>query len=202
MKNQIMGIVLIIVIAMASVSMAEVVTIATFADPSEGGVNPLFIIDGIGGTINGGWDDSKTGLDLNIVYTGQPYYDAWFEMSKLTYGGGYSGDTDSGWVKFYENGTFDVILQINFSSAQLTGGGLASQEIFFTNADIEITGIGFNEELTDEAFGFAFANHVLTPEDRGFTATAAFTSSGMPVPEPVTIAIVGLGAFLLRKRRA
>ena len=201
MKKLITAIAIIIVMAMASVSMAEVVTIATFADPSGGGVDPLFTIDGDGGTINGGWDDSKTGLDLNIVYTGTPYYDAWFEMSTLTYGGGYSGDTNPGWVKFYEDGTSDVILQLNFSTAQITGGGLAAQEIFFTNADIEITGIDISEELFDEAFGFAFANHVLTPGNEGFTATAAFTSSGAPIPEPATICMVGLGCLNLIRRK-
>ena len=202
MKKKIAGIALIVVMAMASVSIAEVVTIATFADPSGGGVDPLFTIDGVG-TINGGWDDSKTGLDLNIAYADTTYNDAWFEMSELTYGGGYSGVTDKGWVKFYKNDTSDTpVLQINFSSASLSGGGLASQELLiFTNAEIEITGIDIDVELTDEAFGFAFANHVLTPGTSGFTATAAFTSSGAPIPEPATICMVGLGCLNLIRRK-
>jgi hypothetical protein len=204
MKKKIAGIALIIVMVMAPVSMAGVVTIATFADPSGGGANPLFTIDGAG-IINGGWDDSKTGLDLNIVYTSTTYNDAWFEMSELTYGGGYGGVTNSGWVKFYKNNAPDTdtpILQIDFSSANLSGGGLASQELLvFTNAEIEITGIDIDLELVDEAFGFAFANHVLTPGNSGFTATAAFTSSGAPIPEPATICMLGLGCLNLIRRK-
>jgi hypothetical protein len=188
----------------SSISQAVVVTIATFEDPSGSGVDPLFAIDSDSGKIDGGWDDSKTGLDLNIVYAGPVYKDAWFTMSTLTYGGGYSGTTGAGVVKFYADGdasTATPILQIEFSSAYLNSGGLASQELFFAGTSIVISGVDITEQLTDEAFSFSFANQVLTPENNGFTATAAFTSSATVVPEPVTIALLGLGGLLLRRRK-
>ena len=192
------------VLMVSSVSQAGVVTIATFADPSGSGANPLFTIDSDNGNINGGWDDSKTGLSLNIVYASKVYNDAWFTMSTLTYGGGYSGTIGAGVVKFYADGdasTETPILQINFSSAYLNPGGIAAQELFIVGGIITIAGVDISELLINEAFSFSFANHVLTPGNNGFTATAAFTSSAEVVPEPATIALLGLGALALLRRR-
>ena len=194
-----------LVLIVSSISQAGVVTIATFEDPSGSGANPLFTIDSDGGNIDGRWDDSQTGLNLNVAYADVVYDDAWFTMSTLTYGGGYSGATSAGNVKFYADGdasTETPILEIDFSSASLNPGGLASQELFFTGITITILGIDISDELTEEAFGFTFANHVLTPENNGFTATAAFTSSAAVIPEPATLALLGLGGLLLRKRKS
>ena len=201
MKTRLAFCAVVLVLLGFSVSQAGVVTIATFQDPSGSGANPLFTINSNNGTIDGGWDDSRTNLDLTITYANVVYEDAWFQMSTLTYGGGYSGNTSAGNVKFYADGdasTETPVLEIYFSSAYLSPGGIAAQELFFTGISIVILGVDISDQLSEEAFGFTFANHVLTPT--GFTATAAFTSSA--VPEPITIALLGLGGLLLRKRKA
>jgi hypothetical protein len=203
MRKTFTACVAIVLISMvSSISQAGVVTIATFEDPSGSGADPLFTIDSDNGNIDGGWGDSKTGLNLNIVDPGVVYNDAWFTMSTLTYGGGYSGTTGAGTVKFYADGdasTATPILEIDFSSAYLNPGGLAAQELFFAGASIVISGVDITDQLTDEAFSFGFANQVLTPENNGFTATAAFTSSAAVVPEPMTICLLGLGGLLIRR---
>jgi hypothetical protein len=52
--------------------------------------------------------------------------------------------------------------------------------------------------LSQETFNFSFANFVQNAN--GATATAAFTSSA--VPEPASIAAIGLGlAAMIRRRR-
>jgi hypothetical protein len=200
MRDLLLSAVLVLVIA--SMSQAQVVTIATFEDPSGSSANPLFTIDSDSGEINGGWADSQTGLNLNIAYAGAVYEDAWFEMSTLTYGGGYSGVTSNGTVTFHADGdasTATPILEVVFSSANLSPGGVSSSELFFANVTIAISGVDITNELSQEAFGFTFANQVLTPENNGFTATAAFTSSA--IPEPITIALLGFGGLLLARKR-
>lgn len=189
--------VITLVLIISSISNAGVITIATFEDPSLNASFPLFTIDSVGGTINGKWEDSQTGLNLNVPSAGNIYYDAWFEMTELTYSGGTSGITSGGTVTFYENGGMNQVLTIGFDKATLVLGGLASQELLFGGA-ITITGIDFTVPLTEPAFGFTFANHVAIQD--GFTATAAFTSSAV-IPEPATMALLGLGGLLLRRRK-
>ena len=198
---------IVMVLVVSLVSQATPVTIATFQDPSGSAANPLFVIDSDGLSIDGGWSDLQTGLNLDITYANVVYYDAWFEMSTLTYGGGYSGTTGAGTVEFHADGdasTVTPVLQIDFTSANLTPGGISASELFFVGVTITIEGADISEELTNEAFGFTFANQELTTlENNGFTATAAFTSSAEVIPEPATLCLLGFGALaLFRKRRA
>ena len=92
-------------------------------------------------------------------------------------------------------------MQIDFTSANLSPGGISASELFFVGVSITIAGVDISEELINEAFGFTFANQVLTGDNNGFTATAAFTSSAEVIPEPATMCLLGLGGLLLRRRK-
>lgn len=58
-------------------------TIATFADPAPDGSMHLFEINLVTDIVSGGWPDSRTGLTLQVPWTGMNYTDAFFEMEDL-----------------------------------------------------------------------------------------------------------------------
>jgi len=185
---------------------AVTMTIATFDDPAVNSTMPLFTIDLTTHFITGGWSDLQTGLDLNVVYSGRIFYDAFFVMTPVTYTGGLTGgSTGRGAIKFFEDNqstSTPPLIQIDFDSANLSPTGFGALELFALN-DVTISGSEIGAAtLTDEAFSFSFANQVMLPGDDGYTATAAFTSSA--VPEPATIMLFGIGGLmtLIRKRRA
>jgi len=187
-------------------------TIATFDDPAADSSTPLFTVDLNNDEITGEWADSQTGLDLDVIYTGNTFLDAFFTMTDLTgvagTGVSYShgiggGPTGGGIVKFFADGqstSTTPLLQINFDSATLLPASFGGVELFGNDVEISGSEIG-GATLTDEAFAFSFANQVLLPEEGGFTATSAFTSSA--VPEPATVALLGFGSLslILRRRR-
>jgi hypothetical protein len=198
-------------------------TIATFDDPSTGSGDPLFTVDFLGVTLNGGWDDEKTGLTLEIPYSGytvangNAFQDAWFEMDEVEITSTYvilgmmCGDTGGGEINFYADGdsnSTDPLLTIGFESGLVSRGNFGSgdtdEEGTFVAEKVTISGIGITPgSLTDEFFSFAFANLEKLPGysslNDGFTATAAFTSSA--IPEPATICILGFGALSLIRRK-
>jgi len=179
-------------------------TIATFDDPAVNSTTPLFMVDLINDEITGGWADSQTGLDLDVVYSGHTFSDAFFTMTTVSYTGGLmGGSTGGGTVKFFADGQSTgttPLIQIDFNSATLSPTGLGGAELFGNDVTISGSEIG-GATLTDEAFSFSFANQVLLPDEGGFTATSAFTSSA--VPEPATITLLGISSLslILRRRR-
>jgi len=54
-KRSLISILLALSVGFISVNAKASMTIATFADPSRNSVNPLFTVDFMGGTLNGGW---------------------------------------------------------------------------------------------------------------------------------------------------
>jgi len=178
-------------------------TIATFDDPAVDSTTPLFTVDLNNDEITGGWPDTQTGLDLNVVYSGHTFSDAFFTMTPVSYTGGLmGGSTGGGTVKFFADNQSTAttpLIQIKFDSATLSPTSLGGVELFGNDVEISGSEIG-GATLTDEAFSFSFANQVIWPEE-GFTATSAFTSSA--VPEPATLALLGLSSLslILRRRR-
>ena len=187
---------------------AATMTIATFDDPAVDGTTPLFEINLTSNTMTGGWDDSQTGLDLDVVCSGHIFNDAFFTMTPLTYTGNISGgSTGSGIIQFRSDGEgtgtapIDPLIQIEFNSANVSLNGFGAVELIEAG-NVTITGREITGILTSECFSFSFANHALLPVDDGYTATAAFTSSA--VPEPATMVLFGMGGLIMafaRKRR-
>ena len=187
---------------------AGTMTIATFDDPAVDSSTPLFEINLTSNTITGGWDDSQTGLDLDVVCSSHIFNDAFFTMTPLSYTGDISGGvTGSGIIQFRSDGEgsgtapIDPLIQIEFNSANISLNGFGAVELFEAG-NVTITGREITGLLTSESFSFSFANHALLPVDDGYTATAAFTSSA--VPEPATILLFGMGGLVMvfaRKRR-
>jgi hypothetical protein len=199
-----------------SVDAKASLTIATFADPSEDSNNPLFKVDFINMKLSGGWADAKTGLTLEIPYSGHIFENVWFEMTDVNITdtdvifGQKFGQTSSGVINFYEdNNNTDPLLVIDFDSGSVSFDSFGADNEF-TAENVTITGSEITGTLSEEQFTFNFANLAMLPNsnnwDDGFTATASFTSSAVPepAPEPATVCILGLGALSLlrRKRRA
>lgn len=182
-------------------------TIATFEDPALDSSTPLFTVDLTNNRITGEWDG--TGLSLDIPYSGQTFPDVIFTMPDVDI----TTDTDplmgtrteGGEITFFDPADMvNPLIRIEFDSAWLTFYGFGGSESF-SGDNVTITGWGINDAtLTDNAaFSFSFANQVVLNDDwvNGFEATAAFTSSA--VPEPATLALLGIGALatLTRRRR-
>jgi len=212
MKKRFLTIILLaLIVGFVSVNAKATLTIATFADPSKNSANPLFKVDIAGlQKITGGWSDSKTGLTLEIPYNGHTFTDAWFTMTDvaITNISGTSGDTGTGEINFYADGTsINPLLIIDFQSGFVSRYGFGASGMFVAT-NVTITGSEITDILTLEEFSFSFSNLAKLPRhsswNDGFTATAAFTSSATikhDVPEPATIGLLGLGALSMIRRK-
>lgn len=173
---------------------SQAFTWATFADPALDETTPLFTVSA--SSITGGWNGS--GLLLQTPGWAAPdYADAQFSMApvaiSLVVPGFYT--LGAGQIDFADN-VGNPVFTINFASGFLSPNGVGGSDLFSNN--VSFSGPGVPVGLTQETFNFSFANIVPTAD--GFTATASFTSSA--VPEPATLAALGIGlAALLRRRR-
>jgi hypothetical protein len=183
-------------------------TIATFSDPALSATTPLFTVNDVTKTVSGGWLDSQTGLDLQVVLTGNTFNNAFFTMTPLSYTGSLNyAVTGAGTIRFFADNADPLsatpILQIDFDNANITFGGLGGDNLFSSNG-VKFSGSEIGSlSLSEEVFAFSFANlKALNPASPklGYSATAAFTSSAI-VPEPATLAILGLGSITLIPRR-
>lgn len=176
-------------------------TVATFSSPSSGSSAPLFTVDWSNNSVTGGWDDSRTNLTLEFVWpVAGVFNNVWFEMDDLVITSQpvaqEYGITSGGTITFYEDGTAtDPLMTITFASGYVNKFGFGSDDAVFSGSMIPYT-------LSEEQFSFSFAAIQSLKKIRGFeafSATAAFNSSA--IPEPATLAILGVGALVVFGRR-
>lgn len=206
-REKIIGLLVMCIIAVYTTSAdAVTTTIATFDDPAVGSTTPLFVVDLTNDLITGGWDDWQTNLNLDVVYSGHVFNDAFFTMTPVSYSGDISGGVTGGGVIMFRATSqpqpITPLIRIDFDSAYISLTGFGAVEMF-TASNVTITGTEIDIPLTDESFSFGFANQAPLSEGEGFTATAAFTSSAT-IPEPATLMLLGAGMLmgLIRKRRS
>lgn len=195
-------IITMLVLVLLAPAAHSTMTIATFADPAQNSSTPLFVVDLMSDLITGGW--TSTGLDL-LVLNSVNYPDAVFVMSDIAITNvtdpflGYK--TDSGTITFFESGQTTEIITIEFESGWVNFFGFGGAD--FASDDVTISGPALGSMiLAEESFAFSFTNYVPLQGSyrNGFTTTASFTSSA--IPEPATIAMLGVGCLaLLRKRK-
>lgn len=201
----------ILIAALMFVGSAHSETVATFADPSGNAANYLFTVNWSKMQITGGWADSKNGLDLVMPIIGDiTKGNVWFEMKGLddapylaitnvtTIFGQKFGQTSGGHIYFHEDSTTNSLLTIDFASAVVSYNVLGASDFSLNN--VQIHSSLFPWSLSDEQFNFSFANGQQLSGDDGFTATASFTSSA--VPEPATLALLGIGGVAMLRRRS
>lgn len=201
-REKVIGLLVMCVIVVYTTSASAVTTtIATFADPATDSTTALFVVDLTNELITGGWDDLQTNLNLNVVYSGHIFNDAFFTMTPVSYSGDITGGVTGGGVIMFRNdgdsgnpGPITPLIRIEFDSAYISLTGFGAVEMF-TASNVTITGTEIDIPLTNESFSFGFANQAPLSQGDGFTATAAFTSSAT-VPEPSTLMLFGIGAFL------
>jgi hypothetical protein len=125
-------------------------------------------------------------------------------MTNVSYlGGTGGGSTGDGTVKFFANGqdtNTTPLIQIDFDLGHVTPFGFGAMNMFYFDGVI-ITGSEIGS-LTNESFAFSFGNQVPLSGgwSKGYKATASFTSSA-DNPEPTTMALLGLGALSLIRRK-
>jgi hypothetical protein len=175
----------------ALVAPATAATVATFADPSDEGLPPLFIQSG--NTLSAGW--SLPGLTLITPINHASYPNATFTMTNLAITDLLTGATSGGRIQFFDS-LAQLILQIDFGAGRLnTPFGFGASD--FLGQNVVYSGPIITHPVSGENFAFSFTNP--TPIADGFTYTASFTSSA--VPEPSSVALLALGVCgLLRKR--
>jgi hypothetical protein len=212
-KRSLIIVLLALSVGFISANAKASMTIATFADPSKSSSHPLFTVNFLGGTLDGGWGDDKTGLTLQIPYSSNTYTDAWFEMNPvhITTTSLMAGQTDGGVINFYADGPPSTVplLVVSFGNGSVSRYGFGADDARFIASNVTITGSEITGTLSEEDFSFSFANLARLPGHTswsdGFTSTAAFTSSAVnithDVPEPVTLCVLGLGALSLVRRK-
>ncbi len=192
-----------LVAGVAAVSSAQSFTVATFADPTTSANQSMFTFQGTTSAFgnNGTLSGSYTGTGLTLLTPGWAAPDvsnARFTLGNSTLTGGVTvtnGTAGPGRIDF-TTAAGALVLRVDFATAVYNVLSFGGSDLIGNN--VTFSGPGIPGTWTAETFSFSFANHV----DRGnnrLTMTGSFTSSA--VPEPATLAALGLGAMALIRRR-
>jgi hypothetical protein len=197
---------------MIGTSLAEAMTIASFADPTVG-TSPLrymfAVRDGSPGTIT--QPSNAPGVNLYLdesTGAGGLHSGVSLTYTQLTYTGGFlaGGSIGQGYFDFLEQG--QSLLRIDFDSAYLSRSSVGADDIFSaSNVHFSVNGQPLPIEGGTGSFAFSFTNQKPYPgapaPTTGFDATAAFNCSANVLPEPATVLVLGMGTCLalLRRRR-
>lgn len=186
------------VLALTGTSVVNADTIATFADPSPDGSQPLFAFSssGAAGTLSGSW--TSTGMLLQTPGLAAPDFpNARFVMAPVAATGGpVLWTLGSGRIRLQNSSGVDQMF-IDFNGGTLTTPvGFGGSD--FVGLNVTFSGPIITSPLSQEAFAFSFANPVGTPEN--YTVTASFTSSA--IPEPASVLLVVIGGMVAVRRRS
>lgn len=184
-------------VALGAAGVSHAATIATFADPSPSGAQPLFTLTG--NTLTGGWG----ALGLTLETPGLPapnYSNATFTMTPLTVVSSFSvvSIMSGGTIQFFDSSAA-LLMQIDFTSAILTMPLSLGSSDTLTATDVTFSGPIIPGDLTLESFAFSFANPTMS--QGSVSVTSAFTSSAERIPGPATLAGLGMGLLLMGRRR-
>ncbi|MBX3111247.1 MAG: PEP-CTERM sorting domain-containing protein [Fimbriimonadaceae bacterium] len=167
-------------------------TVASFQDPTIG-ESDLVVFTVTGSTIGAAY----TGIELNVL--GTTYSDVTLAMAPVAYSGaGAVKDVAAGSAVF-STGSDSNVLTITWDAGTFVapfgfGASFASlQNVTFSGSSIPAEASNW----IDQQFAFSFANPQTSAD--GDTYSASMTSSA--VPEPATMAVLGLGVAALVGRR-
>ena len=96
-----------------------------------------------------------------------------------------------------------LLFTVTFGSGELNANGFSASDaqgdaVVYSNIN-SILAPYITNTTTGDAFGFSFANTAITGTTVTYTTQGQFSST--PVPEPTTMAALGLGAVAMLRRR-
>lgn len=177
------------------------ITIATFADPASGSATPMFRYNATLGTIRADWLTNGLTLEHPGFIGGGSTADVKMRMNPLTLTAVIPGavfTSNAGAINFWTTSEASPIFTITFSSAVFTFPVSLGSADFQAN-NVAFSGPNVPSGLSQEQFGFSFANVVPTQSGNGYTMSSSFTSSA--VPEPASLAVLGLGLLAIRRKK-
>lgn len=198
-------------VGLVGVSLAQALTIASFADPTVG-TSPIQYMFAVRDGAPTGTISEPANAPLVNLYldpsTGIGGLHSGVDLAypQLAYTGSFlAGATiGQGYFDFVEQG--QSLLRIDFDSAYLSRSTIGGDDIFsMSNVRFSVMGQPLPIEPGTGSFAFSFTNQKPYPgapaPTTGFDATSAFNCSANVIPEPATFAILAIGAGLSLWRR-
>ncbi|MCU0315970.1 MAG: PEP-CTERM sorting domain-containing protein [Fimbriimonadaceae bacterium] len=186
-----------------SSAMAQSFTVATFSDPTVGQAfasSSLFTFNHTTSQLTGSWIDGTSSGNLTVTVGSTTFTNSSFSMAPVSATAVVAGlySLGAGSAKF-STATDPDYLTISWNSGFLVtafGFGSTSPAGSVTFGGSSVASLPAST-LSQGSFNFGFGN--VQNSGNTQTSTASFTASA--VPEPFTIAVLGLGAALALTQR-